>query len=169
MVAPYLPGLMQSWQGKKVTANTDQRGPTNPMAHLARIQAQLTPGERQLLDLVLQEDDSESITNDLAARSVDDAVATIRRGIVNNRAKDGPPPPARNAAQRLDPSTMQKLRAIAALLEPAERARLMKLGPTLMSSPDAIDLMNTLAPQAPELAAEWVRNHLDEIEARFGS
>jgi|GEM_PF-1802563 len=169
MVAPYLPGLMESWQGKKVAANTDQRGPANPMAHLARIQAQLTPGERQLLDLVLQDDDNESITNDLSARSVDDAVATIRRGIVSNRAKEGPPAVARNAAPKLDPSTMQKLTAIAALLDPAERARLMKLGPRLMSSPEAIDLMNTLAPQAPEVAAEWVRNHLEEIEARFGS
>lgn len=169
MVAPYLPGLMESWQGKRVAANTDQRAPANPMVHLARIQAQLTPGERQLLDLVLQEDDNASITNDLAARSVDDAVATIRRGIVSDRAKEGPPPVARNAAPRLDPSTMQKLTVIAALLEPAERARLMKLGPRLMSSPDAIELMNTLAPQAPELAAEWVRNHLDEIEGRFGS
>ena len=169
MVAPYLPGLMESWQGKKAATSTEPRGRANPMAHLARIQAQLTPGERQLLDLVLQEDDNESITNDLAARSVDDAVTSIRRGIVNNRAKEGPPPIARNAAPRLDPSTMQKLTAIAALLEPAERARLLKLGPRLMSSPDAIELMNTLAPQAPELAAEWVRNHLEEIEGRFGS
>lgn len=64
---------------------------------------------------------------------------------------------------------MPKLTAIATLLEPAERARLMELGPSLLSSPKAIELMNTLAPQAPELAAEWVRNHLDEIEARFGS
>lgn len=64
---------------------------------------------------------------------------------------------------------MAKVAEIALLLEPAERARLMKLGPRLMASPDAIELMNTLAPQTPERAAEWVRSHIDEIEARFGS
>jgi hypothetical protein len=38
-----------------------------------------------------------------------------------------------------------------------------------MSSPEAIELANTLAPLSPEAAAEWVRSNLDEIEARFGS
>nr|MBA3462986.1 hypothetical protein [Deltaproteobacteria bacterium] len=53
MVAPYIPELMDSWRGKKTAANTGQ-GSTNPMAHLSRIQAQLTPSERQLLDIVLR-------------------------------------------------------------------------------------------------------------------
>jgi len=169
MVAPYIPEMMESWRGKKPAADTERRGPVNPMAHLAKIQAKLTPTERQFLDLLLVDDDSETITIDLLARSVDDAVATIRRGATGTRTKEGPPPAVRNAAQRLDPSTMQKLTAIAALLQPAERARLMKLGPMLMSSPQAIELMNTLAPQEPAVAAEWVRANLDEIEARFAS
>ncbi len=29
--------------------------------------------------------------------------------------------------------------------------------------------MNTLAPQEPPVAAEWVRANLDDIEARFAS
>jgi len=169
MVAPYIPEMMESWRGKKPGADTEQRAPVNPMAHLARIQAQLTPAEQQFLDVLLIGDDSETITTDLLARSVDDAVATIRNGVAGTRVKRGPSPAVRNAAPRLDPSTMQKLTAIAALLQPAERARLMKLGPKLMSSPDAIDLMNTLAPQAADVAAEWVRANLDEIEARFTS
>jgi len=160
---------MDSWRVKKGVTSTNQPAHVNPMAHLAKIQAQLTASERQLLDLVLQDDDSESITNDLVERSVDDAVATIRRLGVGNRARDSSSPETRNAAARLDPSLMPKLAAIAALLEPAERARLMKLGPKLMASPDAIELMNTLAPQTPEVAAEWVRSNIDEIEARFGS
>jgi len=83
---------------------------------------------------VLQDDDSEAITKDLASRSVDDAVAAIRRGIVGNRATETSSPAARNAAPRLDPSLMPKLTAIAALLEPAERTGLMKFGPRLMAS-----------------------------------
>jgi len=169
MVAPYIPEMMESWRGKKQAADTKQRAPVNPMAHLAKIQVQLTPAERQFLDVLLIGDDSETITTDLLARSVDDAVATIRNGVAGTRAKSGPSPAVRNAAPRLDPSTMQKLTAIAALLQPAERARLMKLGPKLMSSPDAIELVNTLAPQSPEVAAEWVRSNLDDIEARFAS
>lgn len=169
MVAPYIPEMMESWRGKKTGANTDRRDPVNPMAHLAKIQAKLTPTERQFLDLLLVDDDSEAITTDLLARTVDDAVATIRRGAAGTRTKEAPPTTVRNAAPRLDPSTMQKLTAIAALLQPAERARLMKLGPKLVSSPEAIELMNTLAPQEPAVAAEWVRANLDEIEARFSS
>ncbi len=168
MVAPYIPEMMESWRGKKTAATTDRRDPVNPMAHLTKIQAKLTPTERQFLDLLLDDDDSEAITTDLLARSVDDAVATIRRGVAGRRTKEAPPP-AQNVAPRLDPSTMQKLTAIAALLQPAERARLMKLGPKLMTSPEAIELMNTLAPQEPVVAAEWVRANLDEIEARFAS
>ncbi len=169
MVAPYIPEMMESWRGKKPAADTEQRAPVNPMAHLAKIQAQLTPAERQFLDVLLVGDDSETITTDLLARSVEDAVATIRNGVTGTRVKSRPSPAVRNAAPRLDPSTVQKLATIAALLQPTERARLMKLGPKLMSSPDAIDLMDTLAPQAPEVAAEWVRANLDDIEARFAS
>ncbi len=169
MVAPYIPELMDSWRTKKGHPQARHRNLANPMVHLARIQAQLTPSERQLLVLLLQDEDSEAITKDLASRSVDDAVAAIRRGVVGSHVNDASPSPTRNAAPRPEPSLMPKLTAIAALLEPAERARLMKLGPRLMASPDAIELMNTLAPKTPEVAAEWVRNHIDEIEARFGS
>ncbi len=51
MVAPYIPEMMESWRGKKAAANTDRRDPVNPMAHLTKIQAKLTPTERQFLDL----------------------------------------------------------------------------------------------------------------------
>ncbi len=167
MVAPYLPEMLESWRGKPAAANVDQRAVVNPMAHLARIQAQLTSTERQFLDALLLDDDAEAITRDLAARSVVDAVATLRRGAAGTRTQDVSPSP--QAAPRIDAATMQKLTAIATLLEPEKRARLMKLGPKLMSSPDAIELVNTLARQVPEAAAKWIRANLDELEARFAS
>jgi hypothetical protein len=118
------------------------------------------------LSLLLQDSACDAVTKDLAGRTVDDAVVMIRGQVAGSSARSTTP---QVVAPRLDPSTMQRLTTVAALLEPAEPARLMKLGPKLMSSPDAIDSANTLASQSPESAAEWVRANLDQIEARFGS
>ena len=51
LLAPYVPELMDSWRSKRPASN-DQRAPVNSMAHLARIQAQLTRHERKLLEML---------------------------------------------------------------------------------------------------------------------
>ena len=164
MIAPYVPGLMENWSAKKASSQP------NAMGHLARIQGQLTPNERAFLDVLLQDSDSEAIAADLSSRTVEDAVAMIRREVMKP-AGAVPFPAARKerAIPRLDPALMQKVAAVAALLQPDERARLMKLGPKLMGSTEAIELAETLVPLSTEAAAEWVRSNLDEIERRFAS
>ncbi len=162
MIAPYVPGLMENWSAKKAS---DQ---PNPMGHLARIQGQLAPNERAFLAVLLQDSDSEAIAADLSSRTVADAVAMIRREVAKpSGAVTFPAARKERVTPRLDPALMQKVAAVAALLQPDERARLMKLGPKLMGSREAIDLAETLVPLSTEAAAEWVRNNLDEIERRF--
>jgi len=64
---------------------------------------------------------------------------------------------------------MQKVIAVSKLLDPAEHARLMKLAPRLMGSPEAQELAARLMALSDENAAGWIRTQLDEIERRFAS
>ena len=85
----------------------------------------------------------------------------------------------REEGQRLplDPSALQqalagKAIAIGALLEPSERARLMKLAPLLSrfaADPEISKMLAELVSMSVEDSAAWVRLHLDEIEKGLSS
>jgi hypothetical protein len=65
-----------------------------------------------------------------------------------------------------------KAMAIGALLEPDERARLMKLAPTLSKlagDPEISKMLSELVAMSVEDSAAWVRAHLDEIEKGLAS
>ena len=73
---------------------------------------------------------------------------------------------------QIDPSALQqalasKAGAIAALLEPSERLRLMKLAPLLSKlavDPEISKMLAEVVAMSVEDAAAWVHAHLDEIE-----
>ena len=163
-MAPFMPGLMANWSNKP---KQTERGAGQAITHLARIRVALAPKEREYLDVVLTDAESgEAIAIDLASKTVDDAVAMIRHGVstTSGPRRNGMPPISMN-----DPALIQKVLAVSALLEPAERARLMSLAPHLMQSPEAMELVSNLLPLSHEAAAEWLRSKLDEIEARLAS
>jgi hypothetical protein len=158
-VAPFLPNLVSNWSGKNKQSNG-----TNAMTHLAHIRAALTPMERTYLDEVLTDPEAgEAIANELANKTVEDAVLTIRHGVKKTQGK-GP-----RAISMNDPILIEKMTAVSTLLQNDERMRLMKLAPRIMSSPEAVELIGELLPLSNEAAAKWLRSHLDELEARFAS
>jgi len=62
--------------------------------------------------------------------------------------------------------------AIGALLEPSERARLMKLAPMLSklaADPEISKMLAEVVAMSVEDSAAWVRAHLDEIEKGLAS
>lgn len=77
----------------------------------------------------------------------------------------------------LDPVALQqalagKAMAIAALLGPDERARLMRLAPMLSKlagDPEISKMLSELVAMSVEDSAAWVRTHLDEIEKGLSS
>ena len=67
-----------------------------------------------------------------------------------------------------------KLRAIAGYLDEGELERMTQLGPAVLrrmegSDPDVAEQVLMLVCMTPEDAAAWIREHLDEFEARFAS
>jgi hypothetical protein len=166
-IAPFVPELMQSWSGRKRPENDQQVTATNPMAHLARIQMQLNTQERKLLEALLADPESgDDIAKNFSSRTVDDVVGMIRRE-TSGVSKATPSP--RREISLTDPAVMQRVVAVSRLLEPAERARLMSLGPRLMHLPDAAELMAKLMPLSDEAAVTWIRTNLDDIEKRCAS
>ena len=158
-VAPFLPNLVSSWSGKNKQSND-----TNAMTHLARIRSVLTAIERTCLDEVLTDPEvGEAFANDLASKTVEDAVLTIRHGVKKTQSN------TRRPISMNDPILMEKVTAVALLLQTEERVRLMKLAPRIMNSPEAQNLVSELLPLSNEAAAKWLRAHLDELEARFAS
>ena len=169
MIGPFIPGLMESWNIKKAGAQANSQ-PTvaNPMAHLARIQLRLGGHERRFLEALLADPESgDDIAADFATKTVDDVVALVQRGASGIPAPR--PAPPRRSISFTDPAVMQKGIAVSKLLDPAEHARLMKLAPRLMGSPEAQELAARLMALSDENAAGWIRTQLDEIERRFAS
>ena len=173
MIGPFSPGLMESWNIKKAGAANDasvQSQPTvaNPMAHLARIQLRLTNPERRFLEALLADPESgDAIAADFATKTVDDVVTLVQRGA--SGIPTPRPAPSRRPISFTDPAVMQKVIAVSKHLEPGEHARLMKLAPRLMGSPEAQELATRLMALSDESAAGWIRTQLDEIERRFAS
>lgn len=161
VVGPFIPELMASWRAKNHKADGD---PSKAMVHLARIRAHLTAAEREVLDEALADPETgEAVAADLRARSVEEAVAAIRRPPRHASASESA------AVSPTDPTVMQKVAAVSTLLEPDIRARLLKLAPRVMKSPDAMQVVAGLVPLSNEAAAEWLRSNIGELETRFAS
>lgn len=77
----------------------------------------------------------------------------------------------------LDPEALRralaaKAMAVNALLQPEERARLMKLAPMLMkvaADPEIARILSELVAMSTEDAVAWIRSHIDEIEKGLAS
>lgn len=77
----------------------------------------------------------------------------------------------------IDPKALQqalagKALAVGALLDPSERARLMKLAPMLVklaADPEVARMLAELVAMSVEDSAAWVRAHLDEMERGLAS
>ena len=166
-VSPYVPGMMSAWQvkGAKKTGSAETK---NSVAHFARIRLALVGKERDYLDILLADEQAgDAIASELAQKSVDEAAAWIRATMNRQPVKT----PVAKAPTNLmnDPLVVKKVQAISLLLAPDERARLMKLAPRMMNSPDALEIIEKLVPLSDKDAAEWLRSHLAEIESRFAS
>ncbi len=174
MIGPFIPGLMESWNIKKAGAANDapaQSQPTAPnaMAHLARIQMRLTVPERKFLEALLADPESgDAIAASFATKNVDEVVALVQRG-ASDIPSSRPAPPPRKTVSFTDPAVMQKVIAVSKHLSPAEHARLMKLAPRLMSSPEAQEIATRVMALSDENATGWIRTQLDEMERRFAS
>jgi hypothetical protein len=93
------------------------------------------------------------------------------------KKSDGAPKAAVEGVEAIDPAALQqalasKAMAIAALLEPDERARLMRIAPMfakLVADPEIAKLAAELVAKSNEDAAAWIRAHLAEIEKGLAS
>lgn len=85
-----------------------------------------------------------------------------------------PPTPLSNYMHSFLSIVKAKLIAIALLFGSDEHRRLKRIGQGVVErierhEPDLADEIFTLVCLAPDDAVAWIRDHLDELEARFGS
>jgi hypothetical protein len=93
------------------------------------------------------------------------------------KKSDGAQQQAAEEVEAIDPAALQqalagKALAIATLLEPDERARLMRIAPMfsrLVADPEIARLAAELVAKSNEDAAAWIRSHLSEIEKGLAS
>ena len=84
------------------------------------------------------------------------------------------PEPQSNYLRLLLGGLNAKLRSIAGYLDEGELERVTLLGPAVLrrmesSDPDVAEQVLMLVWMTPQDAAAWIREHLDELEARFAS
>jgi hypothetical protein len=137
------------------------------IAHLAQIQTQLAPKERELLGLLLTES-NENDLKQIASRSVDEMVAYVKActpGARRRVASDDPP--FLNAAQ-LETQLRKRAPALLMKLSPDARTRLMTLAPRLdatrLAEPLLLRKLNELVMLDDDDAVKWIESNLDEIE-----
>ena len=170
-VTPLIPGLVATWQGKKadeVTQEATAPIAVNGMAHLARVQQQLTPRERAFLAALLADEQrGEGVAAELSVMPVEQVVALVREHCAKPRTPrptDGDP----TAKQLRDRALM-----LMPQLAPATQARLMALAPkvtaTLQAQPELRRMVAELARLDDVAAVAWIEANLDEIEKAVAS
>lgn len=167
-VTPLIPGLVADWRGKKADGQAAEAPSTAPgMAHLARIQQQLTPRERAFLAALLTDEQrGEGVAGELAALSVDEVVALVREHCAKPRAP---------RAHAESPGKVLSDRVLALLprLSPTTQARLMALAPkvsaTMQAHPELRRMLAELARLDDAAAVAWIEANLDEIEKAVAS
>lgn len=167
-VTPLIPGLVADWRGKKADGQAAERPSTAPgMAHLARIQQQLTPRERAFLAALLTDEQrGEGVAGELAALSVDEVVALVREHCAKPRT-------SRAHAEPTGKVLSDRVLALLPRLSPATQARLMALSPkvsaTMQAHPELRRMLVELLRLDDAAAVAWIEANLDEIEKAVAS
>lgn len=97
-------------------------------------------------------------------------ISTLETGLPNPRA----PKPLSKYLRIFTASLKAKLAVTTGLFDPDELERLKKLGPPLArrlerNDPELAEEIYNLVCMEPADAVAWIREHLNEIEARFAS
>jgi hypothetical protein len=168
-VTPLIPGLVADWRGKKSDGQMPEAPSTAPgMAHLARIQQQLTPRERAFLAALLTDEQrGEGVTAELAALSVEEVVGLVREHCARPRV------PRAHDAERISKQLRERALPLLPLLSSAAQARLMALAPkvsaTVAARPEVRRMIAELASLDDGAAVAWIEANLDEIEKAVAS
>jgi len=172
-VTPLIPGLVATWQGKKdepAEPGESDEPPApvtvNGMAHLARVQQQLTPRERAFLAALLADERGDSVGAELSVMPVEQVVALVREHCSK--------PPAR--PQSGEPTSKQLRDRVLALLprlSPATQMRLMALAPKVSVAsqvpPELRRMLGQLARLDDAGAIAWLEANLDDLERASAS
>jgi hypothetical protein len=172
-VTPLIPGLVATWQGKKDEPDmTGEAGePASPvtvngMAHLARVQQQLTPRERAFLAALLADERGDGVASELSVMPVEQVVGLVREHCSK--------PPAR--PQSGEPTSKQLRDRVLMLmprLSPTTQMRLMALAPKVSVAsqvpPELRRMLAELALLDDEAAVAWLETNLDSLEKAIAS
>jgi hypothetical protein len=169
-VTPLIPGLVATWQGKKDAEVADEASApiaVNGMAHLARVQQQLTPRERAFLAALLADEQrGEGVAAELTAMPVENVVALVREHCVRPRA------PRAQDAELTGKQLRDRALMLLPRLSPATQARLAlapKVSATLQAQPELQRMVAELARLDDAAATAWLEANLDEIEKAIAS
>jgi len=172
-VTPLIPGLVATWQGKKdePAEHGESDEPPAPVtangvAHLARVQQQLTPRERAFLAALLADERGDSVAAELSVMPVEQVVALVREHCSK--------PPAR--PQSGEPTSKQLRDRVLALLprlSPATQMRLMALAPKVSETSqvpaELRRMLGELARLDDASAIAWLEANLDDLENAIAS
>lgn len=169
-VTPLIPGLLADWRGNRTAAATAPAA-TSGMAHLARVQRQLDPREREFLTVLLADEESgEAVAAELGARPVDEVVAMIRNRCPKTRTASAPP---RFDAEQLTKRLRERVPVLLPRLSSTAQARLMALAPKVnakaLDNPALLRKLDELTRLDDAAAVAWIEANLDEIEKAIAS
>lgn len=168
-VTPLIPGLVADWRGKKADGHAPETSSTAPgMAHLARIQQQLTPRERAFLAALLTDEQrGEGVTAELAALSVEEVVGLVREHCARPRV------PRSHDAEPISKQLRERALTLLPLLSAGAQARLMALAPkfsaTSVAQPELRRMVAELASLDDAAAVAWIEANLHQIEKAVAS
>lgn len=169
-VTPLIPGLVATWQGKRDEATEAAPAPVaaNGMAHLARVQLQLSPRERAFLAALLADEQrGEGVAAELTVMPVEQVVALVREHCAKPRA------PRPHDYELTSKQLRDRALMLMPRLTPATQARLMalapKVGATLQAQPELRRMVAELARLDDAAAVAWLEANLDEIEKAIAS
>ncbi len=172
-VTPLIPGLVATWQGKKdEPGDPEQPGEphapvtVNGMAHLARVQQQLTPRERAFLAALLADERGDSVAAKLSVMPLEQVVALVREHCSK--------PPTRPPGGELTSKQLRdRVLVLLPRLSPATQMRLVALAPkvsvTAQVPPELRRMLAELARLDDTAAIAWLEANLDDLEKAFAS
>lgn len=172
-VTPLIPGLVATWQGKKEEP-ADPGEPDEPpvpvavngMAHLARVQQQLTPRERAFLAALLADERGDSVAAELSVMPVEQVVALAREHCSK-------PPPRPQSGAPTSKQLRDRVLTLMPRLSPATQMRLMVLAPKVTTAsqvpPEFRRILAELATLDDEAAIVWLEANLDGLEKAVAS